>query len=84
MYLLKSFDCRPRRPGIQHSLPMAVGTTNPIQLPNAPQALSDPRLNVCTLNLAFMIGWMINALFFVQQEPVLFIVGDKSNQKVSF
>ena len=33
--------------------PMAGGTTNPIQLPNAPQALSDPCLDtVCPLFLA--------------------------------
>ena len=85
MCLLKFFG-RPIRPGIQHSprRPTAGGTTNPIQLPNAPQALSDPCLNVCTLFLAFMIGWMINALFFVQQDLFLLIFGDKSNQKVSF
>ena len=86
MCLLKFFG-RLLRPGIQNSprRPMAGGTTNPIQLPNAPQALSDPCMDtVCPLFLAFMIGWMINALFFVQQDPLLFIVGDKSNQKVSF
>ena len=54
MCLLKFFG-RPIRPGIQNSprRPMAGGTTNPIQLPNAPQALSDPCLDtVCPLFLA--------------------------------
>ena len=81
------FFARPIRPGDQPmpSTPMAGGsTTNPNHPSSAPQALPYTGLNVSIFFNFYNHGWLANALLFVKQQPVRFVIGDQFNQKVSF